>query len=135
MHTQRPVLSGPLHVVRHVILVVAGWCTFGGFWWTVVLQKSHPLSNIVWLLGGALILLPAITLYWVMHNRGIYARKGPRRHVQVVETAYAQDWAGRRVRAQFDALRQARLITIHSTAAEKHFLTPTANPQPQLDAA
>ena len=82
-----------------------------------------------------LVVLPIITLYWVMHNRGIHARKGPRRQVQVVESAYAQDWAGRPVHARFDQLRQARLITIHSTADEKYFLTPTDSLQPILEAA
>lgn len=135
MRTQRPALSGPPHVIWHVIVVLFGWCLFGGFWWLVLLQESHPLSNIIWLLASSLILLPAITLYWVLHNRGIYARKGPRRQVQVVEMAYTQDWAGRSVHAQFDQLKQARLITIHSTADEKHFLMPPDRPQPQAKAA
>ena len=124
MRFQRPALSGPLHVAWHIILVVFGWLLFGGFWWAVLQQGPHSLSNIIWLLAIALVVLPIITLYWVMHNRGIHARKGPRRQVQVVESAYAQDWAGRPVHARFDQLRQARLITIHSTADEKYFLTP-----------
>lgn len=135
MRSQRPALSGPLHVVWHITLVVFGWCLFGGFWWFVLLQKSHSLTNIIWLLSGALVLLPIITLYWVLHNREIYARKGPRRQVQVVEMAYTQDWAGRLVRAQFDQLRQASLITIHSTVDEKHFLSPTDRLQPCSEAA
>lgn len=131
MSIQRPALPGPLHVAWHAILVIFGWCVFGGFWWFILLQPSHPpLSNIVWLLAGALVLLPALTLYWVLHNRGIYARKGPRRQVQVVETLYARDWAGRPVRAQFDRLRQSRLITIDSTNEEKRFLTPDDPQQP-----
>lgn len=135
MRSQRPALSGPLHVVWHIVLVVFGWCLFGGFWWFVLLQKSNSLTNIIWLLAGAIVLLPIITLYWVMHNRGIYARKGPRRQVQVVEMAYTQDWAGRPVHAQFDQLKQARLITIHSTADEKHFLSPSDRQQTLPEAA
>ena len=124
MRFQRPALSGPLHVAWHVILVVFGWFLFGAFWWAILQQGPHSLSNIIWLLATALVVLPIVTLYWVMHNRGIHARKGPRRQVQVVESAYAQDWTGRPVHARFDQLRQARLITIHSTADEKFFLTP-----------
>jgi len=135
MRFQRPALSGPLHVAWHIILVVFGWLLFGGFWWAVLQQGPHSLSNIIWLLAIALVVLPIVTLYWVMHNRGIHARKGPRRQVQVVESAYAQDWAGRPVHARFDQLRQARLITIHSTADEKYFLTPTDSLQPILEAA
>lgn len=135
MRSQRPALSGPPHIIWHVIVVLFGWCLFGGFWWLVLLQESLTLSNIIWLLASSLILLPAITLYWVLHNRGIYARKGPRRQAQVVEAAYTQDWAGRSVYAQFDRLKQARRITIHSTADEKHFLMPPGRPQPQAKAA
>ena len=135
MRSRRPALSGPLHIVWHIALVVFGWCLFGGFWWFVLLQKSNSLTNIIWLLAGAIVLLPIITLYWVMHNREIYARKGPRRQVQVVETAYAEDWTGRAVRAQFDLLRQARLITIHSTVDEKHFLSPSDRPQLHAETA
>lgn len=100
-----------------------------------MLQKSHSLSNIVWLLTSALVLLPIITLYWVLHNRGIYARKGPRQQVQIVEIPYEQDWAGRPVHAQFDQLKQAHLITIESTAEEKRFLAPIDSLQPQPKAA
>lgn len=135
MHSKRPALSGPLHVAWHAILVLFGWFLFGGFWWIILQQGPHSLSGIIWLLASALIVLPIVTLYWVMHNRGIHARKGPRRQVQVVESAYAQDWAGRPVHARFDQLRQARLITIHSTADEKYFLTPTDSLQPILEAA
>ena len=135
MRSQRPALSGPLHVIWHITLVVFGWCLFGGSWWLVLQQKTHAWSNIIWLLSGALVLLPIITLYWVMHNRGIYARKGPRLQVQVVENAYIQDWAGRPVRAHFDRLKQADLISVRSTAGEKLFLTPEDDPHPQAKAA
>jgi hypothetical protein len=135
MRFQRPALSGPLHVVWHIIVVVAGWCLFGGFWWIVLQQPSDLLTNIVWLLVSALVLLPVITLYWVLHNRGIYARKGPRRQVLVVETAYAKDWAGRPVRAEFGQLRQASLIAIHSTADEKFFQAPQDIPPTFPEAA
>ena len=133
-NTQRPVLSGPLHVVWHVLLVVFGWGLFGGFWWVVLQQGPHSLSNIVWLIGGALVALPVVTLYWVMHNRGIYARKGPRQQVRIVETGYLQDWAARRVHADFTLLQRAAWISIDSTADEKHFLMPSAG-QKRLEAA
>jgi len=118
---QRPALSGPLHVVWHIILVLLGWGLFSGLWWIVLQQTSNSLSSIIWLFSGALILLPIITLLWVLHNRGIYAHKGPRRHVQVVETRYEQDWMGRAIQANFDQLKQARSITILSNSEEKCF--------------
>lgn len=135
MRFQRPALSGPLHVASHVFLVAFGWLLFGGFWWAVLQQETNSLSNIVWLLAGTLVLLPVITLYWVLHNRGIYDRKGPRRQVQVVESPYEQDWAGRPVHAEFERLKQAPLITIRSTPDAKHFLAPPGQFQPYPEAA
>lgn len=98
-------------------------------------QESHAVSNIIWLLASALVLLPVVTLYWVLHNRGIYARKGPRRQVQVFENAYTHDWAGRAVHAAFDQLRQAPRIVIHSSPDEKHFQAPVSPTQLQAEAA
>ena len=121
MAFQRPALTGPHHVVWHIILVVLGWCLFGGLWWIVLRQTSNSLSSIIWLFAAALILLPIITFFWVLHNRGIYAHKGPRRHIQVVETHYEQDWMGRLIQANFDQLKQARNIIIQSTSEEKYF--------------
>lgn len=135
MHSQRPALSGPLQAAWHIVLVVFGWVLFGGFWWLVLQQGSNSLSSIVWLISAALVLLPVITLYWVLHNRGIYDRKGPRRQVQVIEKTYAQDWAGRPVRADFGKLRQTRLITIDSTADEKRFLASPEQMQSYPEAA
>lgn len=134
MRTERPALSGPLQVASHAFLVVFGWVLFGAFWWVVLPQSPDAFINIAWLIAAALFLLPVITLYWVMHNRGIYARKGPRQHVQLVATSYAHDWAGRPVRADFDALRQAQEITILCAAEEKHFMVVCAA-QPYPEAA
>ena len=135
MRAQRPALSGALHVVAHVLLVACGWLLFAGFWWLVMAQESHAVSNIIWLLASALVLLPIVTLYWVLHNRGIYARKGPRRQVQVFEKAYTHDWTGRAVHAMFDQLRQAPRIIIHSSQDEKHFQVPVSPPQLHAEAA
>ncbi|MFN3749922.1 MAG: hypothetical protein ACK4SR_01020 [Thiobacillus sp.] len=134
MRTRRPTLSGPLQVAWHVLLVAFGWVVFGAFWWIVLPQDIEAFSSIARLIAVALFLLPAITLYWVMHNRGIYDRKGPRRHVQRVAAPYAHDWAGRSVRADFRTLRQAREITIIVTAEEKHFVAGRTT-QPYSEAA
>lgn len=121
MAVPRPALNGPLHLVTHVLLVLVGWLTFAAFWWQVLSKGPHDLSNILWLLAGTLVLLPVSTLYWVLHNRGIYARKGPRRQVQQAEAAYARDWAGRPVQAEFDQLRRAAHIEIDSASGAKRF--------------
>lgn len=134
MRTRRPTLCGRLQVAWHVLLVTLGWMIFGAFWWIVLPQDIDAFSDIARLIAIALLLLPAITLYWVMHNRSIYQRKGPRLHVQRVAVPYTHDWAGRVVRADFQALRQAREITIMSTAEEKYFVVGRAA-QPYSEAA
>jgi hypothetical protein len=121
MPVPRPALNGPLHLATHVLLVLIGWLTFAVFWWQVLSDGPHDLSNIIWLLAGTLVLLPVSTLYWVLHNRSIYARKGPRRRVQQAETAYVRDWAGRPVQAEFDRLRYASHIEIDSASGAKRF--------------
>ena len=135
MRSQRPALSGPLHVIWHITLVVFGWCLFGGSWWLVLLQKSHDLSNIIWLLSGALVLLPIITLYWVMHNRGIYAARDHGSGYRSLRMRIPRTGlAARYVPTSIDC-KQAGLISVHSTADEKHFLTPSDKPHPQAKAA
>ncbi|MFZ5574359.1 MAG: hypothetical protein ACOY5S_04035 [Pseudomonadota bacterium] len=134
MRTRRPTLSRPLKTAWHVLLVASGWVVFGMFWWIVMPQDLNAFSSIARLIAVALFLLPAVTFYWVMHNRGIYDRKGPRRHVQRVTAPYPRDWAGRKVRADFEALRQVREITIIGTAEEKHYVAGRAT-QPYSEAA
>jgi hypothetical protein len=120
---QRPALTGPLHVIAHALLVAAGWLLFAGFWWLVLRQGPHDLSNIGWLFGGTLVLLPLTTLYWVLHNRRIYARKGPRRQVRPTESGYTRDWTGRPVQARFTELRKALRIEIDSASGSKCFVS------------
>lgn len=123
MAGQRPALSGPLHVLGHILLVLIGWGIFSGFWWLTLVRQSYDTANLTLLVAGALIVAPLMTLYWVLHNRRIYARKGPRRQAQTIAECYDRDWSGRPVRARFDRLRQSRLVVIRSTAEEKHFMT------------
>lgn len=126
MRTQRPALTGPLQSVWHAIIVTGGWILFAAFWWVVLPQSMQGFTGIVWILAGAILLLPLATLFWVMHNREIHFRKGPRRQVRLVAASYSHDWAGRPVRADFDTLRHAREIIILSSAAEKYFVAAGA---------
>lgn len=123
---QRPTLAGPLHALQHIVLVVIGWCIFCGFWWVILFRQTYDIGNLVLLVVGTVIAAPLVTLYWVMHNRGIYERKGPRRKPQSISEHYDHDWAGRLVIADFDHLRQSRLIFIRSTADEKRYLDTIA---------
>lgn len=45
----------------------------------------------------AFVVVMAVTLLWVRHNRGIYTRKGPRRAVPETETSWSLDRLGRQL--------------------------------------
>lgn len=125
----RPALTGPLHVLQHVVLVGIGWCIFCGFWWVILFRQTYDVGNLALLVAGTVIVAPLMTLYWVMHNRGIYERKGPRQKSHSVPEHYGHDWAGRPVIADFAHLQQSRLIFIQSTADEKRYLDTIAADQ------
>ena len=125
MRGTRPALSGPFHTLSHVLLVLLGWFIFGWFWWKVLFKQSPHPADITLLVLASLVIVPLITLYWVLHNRGIYSRKGPRQEVRSIVEIYDQDWAGRPVKARFEELRQSRLVIINSSSGEKHFFAPS----------
>ena len=125
MDPHRPALSGPLHVLLHGLIVVLGWVIFGWGWWTVAFDQPLRTPVLALLIVITLILAPLVTLYWVGHNRDIYERKGQRRGTRSVAEIYPQDWAGRRVHAQFDSLRHVPLVIINSTSDDKYFMTHT----------
>lgn len=128
MHSLRPALSGPVHVFLHVLVVVIGWGIFGWSWWTVGFEQSPHPAVFASLILVTLIVAPLVTLYWVLHNRGIYSRKGPRLGVSSATEIYKQDWAGRLVHANFEELRQSQLVIINSTPEDKYFLAPADSP-------
>ena len=133
MQSPRPALSGPGHVFLHVLLVLIGWGIFGWGWWIVGFgQPFHPVV-LATLIAITLILAPLLTFFWVHHNRDIYARKGQRRGVRSAPEIYQEDWTGRLVHAEFDALRNAQLVVINSTTDDKFFLTPANSLSIQKD--
>lgn len=130
MQSSRPTLSGPLHVLMHVLIIGAGWLIFGWSWWTVGFgQPFHP-TVLATLIVITLILAPLITVFWVEHNRDIYSRKGQRRIGQRTHEVYQQDWTGRLVHAQFDTLRDSRMVMINSTQHDKYFMAEAHSPRP-----
>lgn len=134
MHSPRPTLSGPVHVFLHIMVVTLGWGIFGWSWWTVSSnQPFHPVV-LATLITLTIIIVPLVTLVWVVHNREIYARKGKRLGGRSLPENYSQDWTGRLVHAQFESLRHAQRVIIDSTSDDKYFLTPadllTAKPTP-----
>lgn len=107
----------------HLLLNLLGWVLFVGFWWHVLTTQEIDPRSILILIVGSLLVLPMVTLIWVLHNRGIHLRKGPRTSVRQVEELYAADWEGRRVHADWPVLKQARVVTISVDETGKHFMS------------
>ncbi|NWG38615.1 MAG: hypothetical protein HXY27_01410 [Hydrogenophilaceae bacterium] len=105
----------------HVVLNLLGWILFIWFWWHVLSTQEINPRPVSLLIMGSLLVLPLVTLLWVMHNRGIHFRKGPRTSVRQVEERYTSDWEGRTVHADWETLRQAKVIRISIDDKGKHF--------------
>lgn len=98
-------------VLTHIVFIVLGWVLFA--WsWIIVLSRPIQTGNLWWLMGAASVLLPLITLAWIIHNVGINKRKGPRRAGRATPLVYEVDFHGRRIVADWNLLRTARTIEI-----------------------
>jgi hypothetical protein len=95
----------------HAAVLVLGWLAFCAMWAWVLIGPGAP-RLLLWLGLASLLLFPAVTLVWVAHNVALYRRLGPRRGLRHVAPHYAQDFVGRRVDADWPALRDARRVTI-----------------------
>ncbi|MBL8343702.1 MAG: hypothetical protein JNL30_19710 [Rubrivivax sp.] len=80
---------------------------------------------------GAAVVVPVITVSWILHNRGIYRRKGPRRRAAGAVLDYRVDFHGREVVADFRALASAQRIELVIEGAFKRYLEA---PPPRGDA-
>ncbi|AOF82987.1 hypothetical protein BSY238_3307 [Methyloversatilis sp. RAC08] len=95
----------------HVFVVGAGWFLFG--WaWLLVGRDLPDYGVLAWMIVATLVISPAITLYWVLHNLAIFKLKGPRLRLPEAKAEYLQDWAGRPVVADWTTLRTARITVI-----------------------
>ncbi len=107
--------------VLHLLAIAAGWMLF--FWgWHRVLARGADFSELRLLMLGAAIVVPVITVSWILHNRGIHRRKGPRRSVRLMSLEYHTDFNGRAIEGDFAALALARRVDIVVDGACKRYL-------------
>jgi len=105
-----PLRGWPQRLV-HLAALVVGWALF--FWgWYDVLGQHWDTTALIWLIVGSLVLLPVMTIAWVLHNVGIHRRKGPRTGLRKVDETYRHDWNGREIAADFAALARANVVVI-----------------------
>jgi hypothetical protein len=121
--------SHPGRRALHLLAIIAGWALF--FWgWHRVLERGTDFSQLRLLMLGAAVVVPVITISWILHNRGIHRRKGPRRSVSAVTLEYRVDFNGREVVADLPGLAMAQRVDIVIDGGFKRYrITPAA----QLD--
>ena len=104
----------------HGLAIVAGWVLF--FWgWHRVLVGQPDFDALRKLVLGAAIVVPVVTVSWILHNRGIHRRKGARRSVPTATLQYRVDFNGREVAADFGALADVQRVHIVVDSATKRY--------------
>jgi hypothetical protein len=107
-------------IVAHALFIVAGWVLF--FWgWQRVISRGADFSELRLLVFGAMVVVPVVTVSWILHNRGIHRRKGPRRRVPAASLDYRVDFHGREVVADFGMLAGAQRVEIELDGAIKRY--------------
>jgi hypothetical protein len=109
--SERTPLASRLQALAHGVAILAGWWLFFWFWWGVAGQpwESVDLQRLV---IAAAVGFPLVTGGWIVHNRGIYKRRGPRRAIPPGPMLYDADFNGRRVDSDWAALQAERRIEI-----------------------
>lgn len=111
----------------HGAAIAAGWLLFAWCWQRVTAGRPEA-GELRVLVIAALIVVPVLTLSWVLHNVGIHRRKGPRRAVTPVTWSYETDFNGRKPVADWTALQQARRIDVAVDGEVKRFAWVPAVP-------
>lgn len=106
--------------VGHVLGVILGWVLFIWFWH---LASGEPWDSapLMFLIIGAIIVSPLVTLFWIFHNMGIYKRKGPRKGMADIQPYYDVDWSGREITADWATLANARVVVIEIDEFGKNY--------------
>ena len=76
---------------------LVAWLVFGLAWWRVFLMHAQVGAPVVAGVLACALLVLAVNIWWVTHNRRIYRRKGPRRGIPRRGRDYSQDSLGRPV--------------------------------------
>ena len=119
--TRQP-LASLGHRIVHALAICGGWFIYFWLWWRVIYVYGQGLSPLVALfLVGAIIVVPTITVIWILHNVRIYKRKGMRQHRTTVDDNYDADWKGRHVTADWTGMKQASSIVISVSGNDKQY--------------
>lgn len=119
--TRQP-LASLGHRIIHALAIGGGWFIYFWLWWRVIYVYGQGLSPLVALfLVITIIVVPTITLIWILHNVRIFKRKGMRQGRTTADDSYASDWKGRRVTADWIDMKQASSIVISVSGNDKQY--------------
>ena len=116
---------GPLDMLRHwwpVVAAALAWIGFGWAWIVIFLDRASSVS-----LGGPSVLglyfvsMLTATLVWRAHNRRLHAKLGPRQRIPRVRETWRVDHCGRVLRADWSAVRAARVVHVDVADEVKSF--------------
>lgn len=108
-----------IRLLVQVIVAVAGWVIFGWLWWRALEYgptPTHLRGTVIVLLIDLVIVV--VTVMWIVWNKDIYRRKGPRTTVPAVEFAYAVDALGTPVDIRVPLGQGERFIVIDKSAEQ-----------------
>lgn len=112
----------PARRVLHAFMALAGWVLFVYWWWIVFRRVSeHEIRFTLLFLAVALAIIVVVTVFWVVHNRTIFARKGARKKPVESLSFVKRDSTGRRVRfaEPRETLMGSSLVRIEVQETEK----------------
>lgn len=119
--TRQP-LASLGHRIVHILAILGGWFIYFWLWWRVIYVYDQGLSPLVALfLFSVIIVVPTITLIWILHNVRIFKHKGPRQGRTTIADNYVSDWKGRRVTADWQSVKQASIIVISVSGNDKQY--------------
>ncbi len=97
-HIKPPSQAGPARRAFHTLIAIVGWALFVYWWWIVFHRVSrHEIRFTLLFIVLSLTVIVVVTAVWVLHNLGIYRRRGPRTRVREVDPDFSRDGIGRDV--------------------------------------
>lgn len=120
--------------LAHLVGVVLGWVGF--VWmWGLVAARPWDSQRLLWLIVGSLLIVPLLTVAWVLHNRSLHRRKGERQSVAAADMSYTHDWHGRSVQADWAALRRSRIVLVAVEGERKRYVGQRVDVPAQVEPA
>lgn len=102
-----------VRLMLQILLAVASWLLFGWLWWRAIQYgptETHLRGTLIVALIDLVIVV--VTVLWIMWNKNIHRRKGPRTTVPAVDFDYMVDALGMPVEIRVPTGGSARFIVI-----------------------